>query len=241
MATIVEDGPVERSPEEIGLRERKKQQTRAAIHEAAFRLVDEQGLESTTIDQICQEADVSGRTFFNYYTSKAAAALDLRETPLDAEVRAGFRSASGGLVFALCSAIGGTAELGPSHVKVKSLITRHPELMTTVSQMMIEVRGQFVALAAERASSQEQAELAVSLVMAALGRVMHHDSEPGVALSEQLRKTVDLLIAVGHEGLMPVCDLHRSPEEEGETASNAPSPTDSAHSSHRSPERKVGE
>ncbi len=204
--TIVEGSPVERSPEEIGLRERKKQQTRAAIHEAAFRLVDEQGLESTTIDQICQEADVSGRTFFNYYTSKAAAALDLRGTPLDPAVREAFHSASGGLVSAMCEAVASTVELGPSHLKVKALILRHPELMTTVSQMMIEVRGQFVGLAEERASSREQAELAVSLVMAALGRVMHHDNGPGVDLSQQLRETVDLLIAVGHEQLVPVHD-----------------------------------
>jgi AcrR family transcriptional regulator len=203
---ILEGSPVERSPEEIGLRERKKQQTRAAIHEAAFRLVDEQGLESTTIDQICQEADVSGRTFFNYYASKAAAALDLRETTLDPAVRASFRSASGGLVSALCSAIASTVELGPSHVKVKALILRHPELMTTVSQMMIEVRGQFVGLATERATTLEQAELAVSLVMAALGRVMHHDNGSAAALSEQLRETVDLLITVGHEELMPIRD-----------------------------------
>ena len=204
--TIVEGSPVERSPEEIGLRERKKQQTRAAIHEAAFRLVDEQGLESTTIDQICQEADVSGRTFFNYYASKAAAALDLRGSALDPTVQVSFRAAKGGLVTALCAAIGTTAELGPSHVKVKALILRHPELMATVSQMMIEVRGQFVGLASERASRREQAELAVSLVMAALGRVMHHDNGPGVDLSQQLRETVQLLRAVGDEELMPVHD-----------------------------------
>ena len=65
-----------------GLRERKKQQTRVALHEAAYRLVQEQGLEGTTIDQICLEADVSSRTFFNYYPSKAAAALG-RDPHLD--------------------------------------------------------------------------------------------------------------------------------------------------------------
>ncbi|MBK4348453.1 TetR/AcrR family transcriptional regulator [Lacisediminihabitans changchengi] len=185
----------EASPE-LGLRERKKHQTRIAIHEAAYRLIDAQGLEATTIEQICHEADVSGRTFFNYYPSKAAAALDQRERALDPAAQVVFRAASGGLVPALCEAIGSSAEVGPSHAKVKELVLRRPELMTHLSQMMIAVRGEFVSLAAERAHSPEQAELAVGLVLTALGRVMHEDSEHGVALADQLRKTVRNIIEV---------------------------------------------
>jgi AcrR family transcriptional regulator len=203
MTTIVDNSAETSDAEETGLRERKKQQTRAAIHDAAFRLVDAQGLEATTIDQICQEADVSTRTFFNYYPSKAAAALEMRGTLVDSAVRASFHSASGGLVAALCTAIASTAELRPSHVEVKQLITRRPELLTTLSQMMIEVRGQFVGLAAERASSSEQAELAVTLVMAALGRVMHDDGGSTAPLAEQLRETVDRIVGVNREELAP--------------------------------------
>jgi AcrR family transcriptional regulator len=167
---------VENASEEVGLRERKKQQTRNAIHEAALRLIDEQGLEATTIEQICQDADVSTRTFFNYFPTKAAAALELAGTTIDPEVVARFRAATGGLVEAMCDAVGSTAELGPSHVRMKQLMMRRPELLTILSQMMIEVRGQYIALASERAASPEQAELAVSLVMSAFGRVMHDDS-----------------------------------------------------------------
>lgn len=192
--------------EDIGLRERKKLQTRTALHEAAFRLIDEHGLEATTVDQISQEADVSGRTFFNYYPSKAAAALDLRGPELDPGVQARFRSARGGLVDALCVVIGDTAELGPSHARVKQLIGRHPELMATLSLMMGEVRGQFVALAAERAESPGEAQLAVTLVMAALGRVMHDDAGSEAALSDQLRAMVALVIDVGRSPLVTLTD-----------------------------------
>lgn len=202
MTTLRED-----SPEEVGLRERKKQQTRAAIHAAAFRLIDEQGLEATTIDQISQEADVSGRTFFNYYPSKAAAALDMRGAPLDPEVQARFRAASGGLVDALCDVIGSTAELGPSHLRVKPLITRRPELMTTLSQLMIEVRGQFVSLARERANSQQQAERAVTLVMAALSRVMHEENDSPDPLHDQLLHAVEQLVAVAADELAPLASV----------------------------------
>ena len=199
MTTIVED-----TSSEIGLRERKKQQTRKAIHEAALRLIDEHGLEATTIEHICQAADVSTRTFFNYYPSKAAAALELAGTAIEPEVEARFRAATGGLVAALCDAIGGSAELGPSHKTMKQLVARRPELLTTMTQIMLEVRGKFVALAAERASTHEQAELAVTLVLAALGRVMHDDGVTDVPLAQRLRETVDLMVEANSEVLRPV-------------------------------------
>jgi AcrR family transcriptional regulator len=194
---------VENASEEVGLRERKKQQTRNAIHEAALRLIDEQGLEATTIEQICQDADVSTRTFFNYFPTKAAAALELAGTTIDPEVVARFRAATGGLVEAMCDAVGSTAELGPSHVRMKQLMMRRPELLTILSQMMIEVRGQYIALASERAASPEQAELAVSLVMSAFGRVMHDDSGSDAPLATRLRETVDQLVGVSSVPLAP--------------------------------------
>jgi AcrR family transcriptional regulator len=198
MTTIVED-----SASEIGLRERKKLQTRTAIHEAALHLIDERGLEATTIEQICQAADVSTRTFFNYYPSKAAAALQIAGANIDPEMRDRFRAAKGSLVSALCDAIGGSAELGPSHTTMKQLVIRRPELLTTMAQLMQEVRGTYVALAAERAASQEQAELAVGLVMAAMGRVMHQENAAELPLGERLRNAIDELVGVSAVQLEP--------------------------------------
>jgi AcrR family transcriptional regulator len=54
----------------MGLRERKRQQTRQELISAAVRLFEERGYEQTTVAAIASAAGVSTKTFFNYFSSK---------------------------------------------------------------------------------------------------------------------------------------------------------------------------
>ena len=53
-----------------GRRERKRRETRERIEHAAMTLFLDRGFDATTIEDIAESADVSKRSFFDYFPSK---------------------------------------------------------------------------------------------------------------------------------------------------------------------------
>ncbi|GAB2505529.1 Transcriptional regulator, TetR family [Corynebacterium atrinae] len=74
------------------LRERKRARTRRRIEDAATALVVKHGFENITIDDICREADISRRSFFNYMESKDEAVLGLPRLVMSDDRRRDFVS-----------------------------------------------------------------------------------------------------------------------------------------------------
>ena len=164
------------------LRERKKQQTRQALHDAALTLVSAHGLDGVTVEQICADADVSPRTFFNYFTSKAHAALGLDTVEVPEAAAAWFSDADGTLVDDLCRLVASTVPLSQDRRRMKELLVLRPEMAPMVMQWMAESRQSLLGVVGSR-TDEQTARTAVALVMCALSEVAHRET---VASAEEL-------------------------------------------------------
>lgn len=58
-----------------GLRYRKKLKARLAVERVALELVIERGYDGVTVEDVCARAEISKKTFFNYFSSKASAIM----------------------------------------------------------------------------------------------------------------------------------------------------------------------
>lgn len=127
-----------------GLRERKRMETLAAIEDCATRLVLERGFDAVTVDDICEAADISKRTFFNYVDTKETAVLGLQTVSFPDHVREEFlaeppRSVLIALVELACRI--GLQTPGRTKEFSMVLLRRHKEIMHAKPDLLAATVG----------------------------------------------------------------------------------------------------
>jgi AcrR family transcriptional regulator len=164
---------------EPGLRERKRAETRDRLETAAVTLTLRDGLEHATLDAICIAADVSTRTFFNYFDSKEDAVLGLRDSAITEETAAAVIAEHEGadvveltirLMFRVLSPSITSSKLFKSRMKI---LKQHPQLlgrMATQFQRMTEqltnaIRPVFAAAPGFRDDSPAESELSAEVML----------------------------------------------------------------------------
>jgi AcrR family transcriptional regulator len=154
-----------------GRRDRKKAETRRALAAAALRLtLDHGGPDGVTVEQISDAADVSPRTFFNYFSSKEEAILGVdpeRRASLRADLAGRPRSeapldALRATLMAHTIAYADEADQWAHHAR---LAREHPSLFRTHVASFADFERGLVEIIADRLGLDPDRDLYPSLVV----------------------------------------------------------------------------
>ncbi|MET8877147.1 TetR/AcrR family transcriptional regulator [Nocardia sp. NPDC004278] len=191
------------SDEQLGLRERKKRDTRLALSDAALELAFARGLGNITRDDIAARAGVSVRTFNNYFTGKHEALVYrqvervrrslaiLRGRPADEPLWISIRTA----IVEPLEADG--AELAPPRPEQLAVIRELLDAPETRVALSKGVFDDWVEAIAERTGTDPVRDLYPRLVAGALGAVHQAATEtyvhadPPVLITALLRQAID--------------------------------------------------
>jgi len=114
----------------LGLRDRKKEQLREALVDAAIELFDARGIDATSTDDIAASVGVSRATFFNYFPYKEAVLVEI-----GARFVAGIAAAAGAhrrrsprlALYDLADAVASIVERHPNVVPYIAREMTHPD------------------------------------------------------------------------------------------------------------------
>lgn len=162
--------PASSTTDNRSLRERKRVQTWTALHRAAVELALEYDtLNEVTVEAIANQADVSPRTFFNYFGSKEDAVLGVRAPVIDEQTRADFTLADDQdlieEVTTLLVGIGRATMMDAlSRQERAELLKRHPLLMRNHINHVTQMEQFAETLVSEQLANRAESDTPSSFV-----------------------------------------------------------------------------
>jgi AcrR family transcriptional regulator len=159
----------------LGRRERKKLETHRALSTAARELALARGLDGLTVEDIADAADVSVRTFFNYFSCKEEALVGvepavLAELGAELQERPAGESPLEALKAVLASGVDDVAEAMRRWSLRTELVRRHPSLLPRHLAALAEIEAALVrALAARLGTDPVTDPFPAIAVAAAMG------------------------------------------------------------------------
>src|SRR5918994_2170004 len=130
----------------LGRRERKKLETHRSLSTAARELALAKGLDRLTVEEIADAADVSVRTFFNYFSCKEEALVGIDPGVLE-ELEEALRERPEGerpleaLRAVLVSGVGGVEGAVHRWSLRTELVGRHPALLPRHLAALAEIEA----------------------------------------------------------------------------------------------------
>ncbi|MFB9908732.1 TetR family transcriptional regulator [Allokutzneria oryzae] len=200
--------------DDLGLRERKKRRTRAALMDAALELFSAKGYDATTVEEIAAAVEISPRTFFRYFDGKEDVALGqlsamdddtvtaLATRPADEPPLPALLAAYRGMLDRLYDDEGGAERFRATH----RLIDRSPTLLAGSLRRSAETEDRLAVIIAERQGVDDARDLRCRLLV----RLVFTSGRLGVEAAcrrgetcdvAQLRATVDKALELGTAGL----------------------------------------
>jgi AcrR family transcriptional regulator len=193
----------------MGLRERKKTETRRVITEAALELAVQHGPDAITVDDIAAAADVSPRTVFNHFGTKDEAILGIdpeRRAEIAAELLA--RPSEEAPLEALCTLMCGLLtsadDAGNLWRARAELVRQHPHLRAAQVASQAALEHELAAVIATRTGLDAERDLYPNLVVsAALSALRSVLTRPSSGGRTRLRRDIETAFDHLATGLTP--------------------------------------